>query len=66
MQWIDTVKNKIPDYSKDIKLNLEFTCLRSSIKPEDASAIALAAAVAAGGATGRAIVIVLAGLGSFG
>lgn len=37
----------IPDWAKDIRLNLDGTIARSSLKPEDAVGVALAAAYAA-------------------
>ena len=48
MTWIDTLKNQIPDFAKDIKLNLDSTVNRSSLSSEDAHAVAFAAAIATG------------------
>lgn len=42
-----TIKNLIPDWAKDIRLNLDGTIARSTLKPEDAVGVALAAAYAA-------------------
>ena len=48
MNWVDMVKNSIPDYSKDIKLNLDSVINRSPLDPVDTHACALAAALSAG------------------
>ncbi|MEO6958994.1 MAG: carboxymuconolactone decarboxylase family protein, partial [Burkholderiaceae bacterium] len=47
MEFLATLKNLIPDWAKDIRLNLDGTIARSSLKPEDAIGVALAAAYAA-------------------
>ena len=41
------IKERIPDYAKDIRLNLDGVIARSSLAPEDALGAALAAAFAA-------------------
>ena len=46
--WVDQLKETIPDYAKDTKLNLDAVIKRSSIAPEEAEAIAVAAAFATG------------------
>jgi alkyl hydroperoxide reductase subunit D len=46
-QWIDDLKLRIPDYAKDIRLNLDGVVLRSTLG-EMALPIALAAAFATG------------------
>lgn len=46
-QWVDRIKEAVPDYAKDAKLNLDNTIKRSSLG-EDAEYIALAAAFATG------------------
>jgi alkyl hydroperoxide reductase subunit D len=46
--WVDSLKETIPDYAKDTKLNLDAVIKRSSIDPEQAECIALAAAFATG------------------
>ena len=48
MNWVDQVKESIPDHSKDIKLNLDAVMNRSGLDEVDAHACAFAAAVAAG------------------
>ena len=47
MEFLDALKERIPDYAKDIRLNLDATIGRSSLMPEDAMGVALAAAFAA-------------------
>lgn len=42
MSWIDTIKNNIPDYAKDIKLNLDAVINRSSLSVDEANGCALA------------------------
>lgn len=44
----DQLKDSIPDFAKDIRLNLDAVVLRSSLEPEVAGAVAVAAAYAAG------------------
>jgi lipoyl-dependent peroxiredoxin subunit D len=46
--WVQSVKDSIPDHSKDIKLNLDSVINRSGLDPVDTHAIAYVAAVAAG------------------
>lgn len=46
--WIEQVKESIPDHSKDIKLNLDNVINRSPLDPVDTHAIAYVAALAAG------------------
>ena len=49
MSWVDTLKDQIPDYAKDIRLNLDSVIARSTITDADVvKGIALASAVAAG------------------
>ena len=49
MSWVDKIKEAIPDYAKDTKLNLDAVINRSSLtEPEVVDGIALAAAVATG------------------
>jgi hypothetical protein len=44
---LNSIKEQIPDYAKDIRLNLDGVIARSSLAPEDALGVALAAAFAA-------------------
>ena len=48
MQWVDQLKNGIPDYAKDTRLNIDAVIKRSTLEPEVAEACALAAAFATG------------------
>ncbi len=47
MEYIATIKDRIPDYAKDIRLNLDAVLGRSSLEPHHAAGAALAAAFAA-------------------
>ena len=47
MEFLDGIKSLIPDYAKDIRLNIDGAIARSSLAPEDALGVALAAAFAA-------------------
>lgn len=47
MEFLQALKDQIPDYAKDIRLNLDTTIARSSLAAEDALGVALAAAFAA-------------------
>jgi alkyl hydroperoxide reductase subunit D len=46
--WVDQVKESIPDHSKDIRLNLDAVINRSGLDIVDTHAIAYAAALSAG------------------
>ena len=60
MEFLNTVKSHIPDYAKDIRLNLDAVLARSSLDKADALGAALAAAYAAGS---RAITDAIRGSG---
>ncbi len=47
MEFLDAIKSQVPDYAKDIRLNLDGVIARSSLAPNDAVGCALAAAFAA-------------------
>jgi len=47
MAFVDTIKGLLPDYAKDIRLNLDAVLSRSSLAPQLAAGAALAAAFAA-------------------
>lgn len=47
MDFLNSIKELIPDYAKDIRLNIDGTIARSSLTGNDAVAVALAAAFAA-------------------
>jgi alkyl hydroperoxide reductase subunit D len=46
--WVESVKESIPDHSKDIKLNLEAVIKRSNLDEVDTHAIAYVSALASG------------------
>jgi len=46
--WVDQLKDTIPDYAKDTRLNIDAVVKRSTLAPEEAEAVALAAAFATG------------------
>ena len=48
MSWVDQVKEALPDYAKDTRLNLDAVIKRSSISEDIANACALSAAMATG------------------
>jgi lipoyl-dependent peroxiredoxin subunit D len=47
MDFLNAIKEQIPDYAKDIRLNIDSVIARSSLVPEDALGVALASAFAA-------------------
>jgi alkyl hydroperoxide reductase subunit D len=47
-QWVDQLKETIPDYAKDARLNIDAVIKRSTLSPEEAEACAVAAAFATG------------------
>ena len=47
MEFVNAIKERLPDYAKDIRLNLDGVILRSSLTPSQAAGAALAAAFAA-------------------
>lgn len=47
MEFLNSIKSQIPDYAKDIRLNLDSVVARSSLDPADALGAMLAAAFAA-------------------
>ncbi len=47
MEFLSSIKALVPDYAKDIRLNLDGTIARSSLERNDAVGVALAAAFAA-------------------
>jgi len=48
MQWVDNVKEGLPDYAKDTRLNLDAVVKRSTLDPLEAECVALAAVFATG------------------
>ncbi|MCW5575744.1 MAG: carboxymuconolactone decarboxylase family protein [Burkholderiales bacterium] len=63
MEFLNDIKARIPDYAKDVRLNLDATIARSSLEPADALGAALAAAYAAKSAS---IVDAIRGSGALG
>ena len=59
-QWVDQLKEGLPEYAKDTKLNLDAVIKRSSLAPEEAEAIALSAAFATG--NGKLITFISSGI----
>lgn len=47
-QWVDQLKEGIPDYAKDARLNIDAVIKRSTLEPVVAESCALAAAFASG------------------
>jgi alkyl hydroperoxide reductase subunit D len=47
MEFLSLIKDQIPDYAKDIRLNIDGVIARSSLSAPDALGVALAAAFAA-------------------
>jgi len=58
MAFIDAVKEALPDYAKDAKLNLEAVLLRSTLDPNVAMGCAVAALAATG--NGKLLAVMLA------
>jgi alkyl hydroperoxide reductase subunit D len=48
MQWVDQLKESMPEYAKDTKLNLDAVLKRSTLDSVEAQACALAAAMSTG------------------
>lgn len=48
MNWVDQLKEGLPEYAKDIRLNLDSVIKRSTLEPGVAEACALAAVFATG------------------
>jgi alkyl hydroperoxide reductase subunit D len=48
MSWVEQIKEGLPEYAKDTKLNLDSVINRSTLDPIEANACALAAAMATG------------------
>jgi len=48
MQWVDTIKNGLPDYAKDTRLNLDAVIKRNTLDSLETQCIALAAVFATG------------------
>jgi alkyl hydroperoxide reductase subunit D len=60
MSWVDQIKEGLPDYAKDTKLNLDAVIKRSTLEEVEAECIALAAAMATG--NGKLVSFISAGI----
>ena len=58
MAFIETVKEALPDYAKDAKLNLDAVLLRSTLNADEAMGCAVAALAATG--NGKLLGVLLA------
>ena len=58
MAFIETVKEALPDYAKDTKLNIDAVLLRSSLDADEAMGCAVAALAATG--NGKLLSVILA------
>jgi alkyl hydroperoxide reductase subunit D len=59
MSWSDQLKDSLPEYAKDIKLNLDAVVNRSTIDPDQVTYLAIAAAFATG--NGKLLAFIVAG-----
>ena len=46
--WVDQLKETMPDYAKDTRLNIDAVVKRSTLPQDEAESVALAAAFATG------------------
>ena len=60
MSWVDTIKEALPDYAKDTRLNLDGVINRSTLDVVEANGCALAAAMATG--NGKLVAFIQSGL----
>lgn len=60
MSWVDTIKEALPDYAKDTRLNLDGVVNRSSLDVTVAHGCALAAAMATG--NGKLVTFIQSGI----
>lgn len=60
MDWVNQIKEALPEYAKDAKLNLDAVISRSSLNPDLASGCALAAAMATG--NGKLVAFIQSGI----
>lgn len=59
-QWVDSIKEALPEYAKDTKLNLDAVINRSTLEAVEAQGCALAAAMATG--NGKLVTFVSSGI----
>ena len=60
MSWVEQIKEALPDYAKDTRLNLDSVVNRSTLDPVEANGCALAAAMATG--NGKLVTFIQSGL----
>jgi alkyl hydroperoxide reductase subunit D len=60
MSWVDTVKEALPDFARDTRLNLDAVINRSKLDPVLAQGCALAAAMATG--NGKLVAVIEQGM----
>lgn len=60
MEWIDRIKESLPDYAKDTKLNLDAVLKRSTLVAEVAEGCALAAVFATG--NGKLVSVIMSSM----
>ena len=58
--WVEEIKNALPNYAKDTRLNLDNVILRSSLNSDVADGCALAAAVATG--NGKLVTVIMSSM----
>ena len=60
MSWVETIKEALPDYAKDTRLNLDSVVNRSTLDLVEANGCALAAAMATG--NGKLVTFIQSGM----
>ena len=60
MSWVDQIKEALPDYAKDTRLNLDAVINRSTLEATEAQGCALAAAMATG--NGKLVTFISSGI----
>ena len=60
MSWVDQLKEALPEYAKDTRLNLDAVINRSTLDPVEAQCCALAAAMSTG--NGKLVTFVSSGI----
>lgn len=60
MEWVDQLKEGLPEYAKDTKLNLDSVIKRSTLDPVEAQGCALAAAMSSG--NGKLVTFISSGI----
>lgn len=60
LDWVDQLKEAMPEYAKDTKLNLDSVIKRSTLDPVEAQGCALAAAMSSG--NGKLVTFISSGI----